>query len=178
MAALAIAPTSLYDRVQELELIVSTLDSLDDDELAPGAREQLEIDLVRSIAGTREKIDATASVLAAMEAASAAAAKEIERLQARKKRIEAQYARLTEYVIGVLHAADVTKFDGHTSTLAIRANPVKVVIDTDEYLDIDMLRFPPTPEPEPNKSLIAAALKRGESVPGCRLAFSVRLVRS
>lgn len=178
MSALALVPTSLYDRVQELELIVSTLDSLDDDELSPGAREQLEIDLVRSLAGTREKIDRTASVLAAMEAASAAAAKEIDRLQARKKRIEAQYARLESYVIGVLQAADVPKFDGHTSTLAIRTNPARVVIDTEEWLDIDMLRFPPTPEPEPNKSLIMAALKRGESVPGCRLASSVRLVRS
>lgn len=178
MSALALVPTSLYDRVQELELIVSTLDSLDDDELAPGAREQLEIDLVRSLAGTREKIDRTASVLAAMEAASAAAAKEIERLTARKKRIEAQYARLTEYVISVLQAADVPKFEGHTSTLAIRANPVSVVIEPGTPVNLDFARWAPIPDPVPDKPAIKAAILRGESVPGCRLASSVRLVRS
>jgi len=178
MAALAVAPTSLYDRVQELSLIAETLEDLEDEALAPGCREQLERDLVASLAGTREKIDRTSAVLAAFEAAELAADAELKRLAARKARLARQRERLTEYVISVLQAADVTKFEGHTSTLAIRANPVKVVIDTDEYLEIDMLRFPPTPEPEPNKALIGAALKRGESVPGCRLASSVRLVRS
>jgi hypothetical protein len=177
MAALAALP-SLYDCVTELELILETLDALDDTELSASVREQVEIDLIRSLSGTREKIDRTSAVFAAMEAASAAAAKEIERLQARKKRIDTQHARLTAYVIEVLECAGVSKFDGHTSTLAIRKNPAKVVIDPDAYLEIDMLRFPPTPEPEPDKAAIAAALRRGEDVAGCRLVQTTRLVRS
>jgi hypothetical protein len=96
MAALAIAPTSLYDRVEELQLILSTLDSLDDDELAPGAREQLERDLVRAIAGTREKVDRTSAVFAQFEASEAAADREIERLKTRKARLARQRERLTE----------------------------------------------------------------------------------
>lgn len=177
MAALAVAPT-LFDHFAELSLISRTLEVLEDEGLAPDVRTELEAELVASLAGTRDKIDRTANVLAAMEAAASAAAAEIERLTARKKRIEAQHERLTDYVIGVLQASNVAKFDGHTSTLSIRNNPVKVVIDTDEYLDMDYLRFPPIPEPVPDKIAIAAALKRGENVAGCRLAQTCRLVRS
>ncbi len=85
---------SLYDCVAEIDLIESTLEAMDDEDLSPELRAELERDLNAAIAGTREKIDRTASVLAAFEAAELAAAAEVKRLGARKDRIARQRERL------------------------------------------------------------------------------------
>jgi Siphovirus Gp157 len=120
------------------------------------------------------------SVLAAFEAAEMAAAAEMKRLAARKDRLVRQRERLEGYVIGVLTAAGVKKFDGFTSTLTAQANPASVVIEVAAMLPAEFLRQPKPmpPDPAPDKVAIKAALGRGEFVPGCRLAQTVRLVRS
>jgi hypothetical protein len=119
-------------------------------------------------------------VLAAFEAGELAAAAEMKRLAARKDRLARQRERLEGYVIGVLAGAGVKKFDGLTSTLTARANPVSVMIEGSAVLPAEFLRQPKPvpPEPAPDKVAIKAALGRGEFVPGCRLAQTMRLVRS
>jgi len=171
---------SLYDCVSEIDLVASTLEAMDADDLSPELRDVLERELSAAIAGTREKIDRTASVLAAFEAGELAAAAEMKRLATRKDRLARQRERLEGYVIGVLAAAGVKKFDGFTSTLTARANPVSVVIDVAAVLPAEFLRLPKPvpPDPAPDKIAIKAALGRGEFVPGCRLAQTMRLVRS
>ncbi len=59
---------SLYDCVAEIDLVASTLEAMDAEDLSPELRDELERELNAAIAGTREKIDRTASVLAAFEA--------------------------------------------------------------------------------------------------------------
>jgi hypothetical protein len=131
---------SLYDCVAEIDLIESTLEAIDAEDLSPELRAELEHELNAAIAGTREKIDRTASVLAAFEAAELAAAAEMKRLAARKDRMERQRERLEGYVISVLAGAGVKKLDGFTSTLTARANPVSVVIDVAAVLPAEFLR--------------------------------------
>jgi hypothetical protein len=171
---------SLYDYVVEIELVTSTLEAMDAEDLAPVLRAELERELNAAIAGTREKIDRTASVLAAFEAAELAAAAEMKRLSTRKDRLARQRERLEGYVIGVLAAAGVKKFDGFTSTLTARANPASVVIEVAALLPVEFLRLPKPvlPDPAPDKVAIKAALGRGEFVSGCRLAQTMRLIRS
>lgn len=174
----ALPVTSLHDRFVELELIADTLEALENSDLPSEVRTDLEDQLVASLAGTREKVDRTSAVLASFEAGELAADREIKRLQERKARMVKQRERLEGYVLFVLSVANIKKFEGHTSTLAVRVNPPKVVVDTEEWLEIDMLRFPPTPEPEPDKKLIGDLLKAGKEVPGCRLVRTTKLVRS
>ncbi|MEP6539676.1 MAG: siphovirus Gp157 family protein [Bryobacteraceae bacterium] len=171
---------SLYDCVAEIDLIANTLEAIDAEDLLPELRDELERELNDAIAGTREKIDRTASVLAAFEAAELAATAEMRRLGARKDRIVRQRERLEGYVLSVLAAASVKKLDGFTSTLAARTNPVSVVIDDAAGLPAEFLRIPKpvVPDPTPDKGAIKAVLARGEFVAGCRLAQTVRLVRS
>jgi Siphovirus Gp157 len=171
---------SLYDCVAEIDLVASTLEAMDAEDLSPELHAELERELNAAIAGTREKIDRTASVLAAFEAGELAAASEIKRLVARKDRLARQRERLESYVISVLATAGVKKFDGFTSTLTARANPVSVVIEVPAMLPAEFLRLPKPvpPDPAPDKVAIKAALGRGEFVPGCRLAQTMRLVRS
>lgn len=182
MSALAVMPKpALHEQLRELALFVETLESLDDAELAPGARAQLEKDFTTALNGTREKVDRTNAALAYLETAELAADREIARLTARKAHMKAQRERLEGYLLFALAAAGVKKFDGHTSTLGATPNPEKVFIDDEMLVPYDFLRWPdepPTPPPVPDKKAIAAAIKRGVDVPGARLVPSSRLVRS
>lgn len=173
---------SLFAHVAEVEDIANAVDQLGD-ELTPEAAEMLSAALCASIAGTKEKVDRTAAVLAAFEAAEAAAIAERSRLDLRARRFHLMTERLENYVLAVLTASNLDKIDGHTSTLARRKNPPKVVIDDEAVIPWDFMRCPePEPEPEavPDKAAIAKALKVDpESVPGARMqGGGYRLVRS
>jgi hypothetical protein len=50
---------SLYDCVAEIDLVASTLEAMDAEDLSPELRDELERELNAAIAGTREKIDRT-----------------------------------------------------------------------------------------------------------------------
>jgi hypothetical protein len=182
MAALALVHTpALHDQIQELQLFAETFESLEDADLSPGVREQLEKDFKSALHGTREKVDRTSAMLGYFEAGELAADREIKRLAERKARLAKQRERLEQYVLSTLAAAGVKKFDGHVSTLAARQNPASVVIDDAMEIPYDFLRWPdepPTPPPVPDKAAIKAAIARGVEVPGARLSTSSRLVRS
>lgn len=169
---------SLYDCVAEIDLIESTLDAMEAEDLTPELCDELERELNDAITGTREKIDRTASVLAAFEAGELAAAAEMKRLGVRKDRLARQRERLEGYVLGVLAGAGVKKLDGFTSTLTMRANPVSVVIDGEVPADYMRTPEPRSPVAVPDKALIKAAITNGVPVAGARLAQTIRLVRS
>jgi Siphovirus Gp157 len=174
---------SLHARFEEVELIASTLEQLDDEQLDCELREELRIDLVAKIAGTREKIDNTNAVLSMFDTAEMHAAREIDRLTERILRIQKQRMRLENYVINVFESAGITKAEGFTSTLATKRNPAAVVVDSQESIPAEYMRTPepkpqPVPVPVPDKKLIAAALKNHIAVPGCHLAQTIRLERS
>jgi hypothetical protein len=175
---------SLFAHVAEVEDIADLVDQLDRaGELDPEVAEQLSAALCASIAGTKEKIDRVAGVLAAFEAAEAAAKAERDRLATRAAYFLRQRERLETYCLAVLTASKLDRIDGNTAGIARRKNPPKVVIEDVSVIPWDFMRLPdPLPDPEalPDKKLIAAALKADpESVPGARLQpDNYRLVRS
>jgi len=179
--ALSLVPRrmSLFELVRDVEGIADLLDALDDSgELTPEIESQLQADLIAAVAGTKEKIDRTTSVLASFEAAEAAAKTEAERLVNRAKRFARQRDYLERTVIAVLTSSNQKRIDGSTSSVAIRVNPPSVLIDDAAAIPAAYLRLPKPPEPAPDKTAIKAALQAGAIVPGCRIAQSVRLVRS
>jgi hypothetical protein len=185
-AALTLVPQpearrSLRALVETVDGLADAIETLDDGTLDDETRDALTAQLVATLAGTREKVDRTAGVLAMFEHLEAAAAAECQRLSKRVAFYCRQRERLETYVLAVLEASKLDRIDGETNSLQRRKNPAKVVIDDENAVPIDFLRFPPEqepPPPVPDKALIAKALKANSQVPGCRLVQSMRLVRS
>lgn len=176
------APSSLRSYIAEVDALASLVESLDEGEdIEDEQRDQLHALMIDAISGTKEKVDRVCAVLAQYEAAAAAAAKEAERLVARKKHFERQRMRLEGYVLNTLEASQLPKIDGHTSTLAIRKNPPSVEIhDATKIPEIYMRtpEPPPPPAPVPDKAAIKKAIGAGFTVEGAYLSNSYRLVRS
>jgi hypothetical protein len=182
-ASLSLVPKrSLFAHVAEVESIADLVDRLDrTNELTPEAAEQLSAALIEAIAGTKQKTDRTCAVLAAFEAAGTAAKAERDRLDVRVKYFERQAERLEAYCLAVLSASNLDRIDGMTASISRRKNPGKVIVDSPAAVPWDFMRLPePKPEPvaEPDKKLIAQALKNGVPVSGCRFIQDFRLVRS
>lgn len=93
----------------------------------------------------------------------------------RAKAIENRAASVKQYLFDGMKLADVPKIDTPYFKLAIRDNPVSVVIDDEAAIPANYLTDPVPPLPAPNKSLIKAALQDGFDVPGCRLVRNQRL---
>lgn len=178
--ALEVVPKrSLRERIGGVDLILETIEALDDEALTDDVRDELSRQLITELAGTRAKVDATSAVLAMLEGLEAAANREIERLTIRAKRFARQQERLTDYVLATLDASQLTRIEGDTSTLARRPNPAKVEITEIAAIPREYLRHKPAPPPEPDKTAIARDLKKERPVPGACLApKTYRLVRS
>jgi hypothetical protein len=181
--ALAIVPRrSLRDRLQGIDLIIETVEALDNDgELTPELRDELSAQLIGELAGTRAKVDATASALAMFESLELSAAREVKRLEARKSFYARQRERLETYILATLEASQLNQLQGDTNTLARRANPPRVEVDDVHALPREFQRYaapPPPPPPTADKAALAKALRAKRDVPGARLVPSFRLVRS
>lgn len=74
-----------------------------------------------------------------------------------------------------MKACGISKIDSPYFSLAIRKNPVKVVIESPDLIPENFMRQPDPPPPEPDKKAIGDALKSGKSIPGARLEQSERL---
>jgi hypothetical protein len=179
MAALSLFhdPSSLYERVGEVEQLAAMLESLDPSEdLGDAARAQITRDLLEAISGTRDKLDRTAAVLKQYASAAKAASEEAARQSAREKFFERQIERLEGYVLSILTSRELKQLDGNTVTFKSQLNPAKLVIDDAGALTERWLYQAPRPAPVPNNAEIKAALVAGETVRGARLAQSRRLV--
>jgi Siphovirus Gp157 len=179
--ALALVPKrfSLYEHVRDVEGIADLVEALDAaGELTPQTQEQLEHALCAAIAGTKEKIDRTTCVLAQFEAAEAAAKTERDRLDVRAKYFARQRERLEDYCMAVLTASKLPRIDGNTSSISVRKNPAKLVIDDAMEIPWEYMTLPEPPPAEPDNAAIKAALKNGVEVSGARLVQTSRMVRS
>lgn len=169
---------TLRDRMDRVTYIADTIEALDDEALTDELRDQLSAQLIEELAGTREKVDSVAAVLAMLEGLAASAEREIERLAKRANRYTRQAKRLELYVLAVLTASKLDRIEGETSTLAKRLNPPKVVIDDGATFGHEFTFYPPVPPPEPDRKAIKKALLAKRRVAGCRLERGERLVRS
>jgi hypothetical protein len=172
---------SLREHVEGVEAIADAIEQLDDETLTQDARDELSAALIEALAGTRKKVDTVASTLALFESLRTAAVTERDRLARRVEFYARQSERLETYVLAVLSASNLNRLDGETSTLMRRLNPPSVVVDDESAIPTEFLRWPPLPPeppPVPDKAAIKKAILGGNTVYGCRLERSVRLVRS
>jgi hypothetical protein len=169
---------TLRDRMERVAYIADTIEALDDEAMTDDLRDHLSEQLVVELAGTREKVDAVANVLAMFEGLAATAEKEIERLAKRANRYTRQAKRLEVYVLAVMSASKLDRIDGETSTLVRRLNPPKVVIDDGAAIGHEFMFYPEAPPPHPDKGAIKKALLAKRKVAGARLERGERLARS
>lgn len=178
IAIAAPARHSLFDYLDDVDAIATTLESLADDETSDEARADLERMLADALAGTRAKIDRTSGIIVAFETAAAAAKAERDRCSARAKRFESQINAIESRVLSIMAANGLKKLEGNVSTLAARSNPVSVVIDDVDEIPSTLMRSLPIPADVPDKKLIAENWRRGVAVPGTHIEQNSRLTRS
>ena len=100
---------------------------------------------------------------------------EIARLQALKKRHERIAAGLRDYLKHNMQQAGIERIDCPLFAVSLRTNPPAVEVFDEAQVPAGYWH---TPEPKPSisKSAVAAELKAGREVAGCRLVSATRLV--
>ena len=108
--------------------------------------------------------------------ATAAAIKEAEaQMAARRKALEKRAEGLRRYVFSSMQLAGVTKIECPYFRLSIQNNPPAVDVFEADLVPLEYMVQPETPPMAPDRKAIAAALKAGKDVPGCRLTQGQRL---
>jgi hypothetical protein len=100
---------------------------------------------------------------------------EIARLTALKKRHEHIAGRLRDYLKQNMEAAGIERIDCPLFAVSLRKNPAALEVFDEKQVPANYWH---TPEPSISKSAVAAELKAGREVAGCRLVQSTRLVVS
>ena len=137
------------------QVIADTLESLD------GELNEKAV----TIAQFTRNLDATAEAVA--EAGKA--------MLARAERIRKRADAIRNYLLFQLEFAQVTKIECPWFVIQVKRNPPAVIVDDEAAVPDAFKVQPEPPAPRPDKKAIAAALKAGEDVPGCRLMQSDRL---
>ena len=134
------------------------------------------IDTLDSMGGDIEEKATNTVMVCRNLKATAAAIKEAEAAMAtRRKAIESRAAQLEKGVFDTMQQTGISRIESPYFALSIANNPGAVDVFEPGLLPADYMREVPAYE-EPDKALIAKALKAGFDVPGARLAQSQRLV--
>lgn len=163
---------TLYQISAEYRSAADTLAELDLDE-------QTLADTLESINGDlTTKSQNVAFVIRNMEAAAQQISVAVEHMNARAQALEKRAERVREYLLQNMLMAGVQKIECPYFKLAVRENPPKVIVDDEKQIPVAYMTDPvppPPPPAKPDKKLIAAALKDGFDVPGCRMERGKRL---
>lgn len=125
-----------------------------------------------------EKATGIEMVARTMEMHTPAIDAEIERLTALKKQRQNAAKGLREYLRTNMIAAGIQKIESPLFKIKLQNNPPSVDVFEPALIPAEFMTQPKPPEPAPNKTAIAAAIKTGQDVPGARLTQSQRLVVS
>ena len=87
----------------------------------------------------------------------------------RRKAIEKKADRIESYLLANMIKVGVLKVESPYFVVSVKNNPPSVVLDDVAILPADYWRYPVAPDPSPDKTLIAKAIKDGYAVPGCSL---------
>ena len=158
---------ALYELAHEFRVVAEQLEQLDLDE------ETVRDTLEGCAMEFDDKAVALASFIRNLETA-AGAIREAEKAQAtRRKAIENKVERLREYLMQNMTSVNRLKIECALFKIAVRDNPVSVVIEGEVPEDY-MVQLPP-PDPVPDKVAIKMALESGKEVPGARLQRGQRI---
>lgn len=138
--------------------------------------EEVVKDTLEGLAGDLETKSTNVAMFVRNLEAMAEKMKEAEAEMAKRRMaIEARTERVRAYLKENMDRTGITKIECPYFTLKIAKNPAGVrVIDAAAIPD-EYLRFPPIPEPAPDKTKIKKALQDGTVVPGCELEQGTRL---
>lgn len=160
---------NLYEIAHQYRADVARLEELDlDDQTLADTLEALSGDLEMkavNVVKFAKNLDATATAIKEAEAAMAA----------RRKSLERRSDALRAYVKHNMIASGIMKISCDYFQIAIQNNPPAVEIFDQLQLPQDYMREIPA-KFEPDKTLIAKAIKDGFEVPGAKLNQSQRLV--
>ena len=139
--------------------------------LADGADEDLAI-AVRDTMGAIEaefndKALAVSHVILNFDSDIAALDLEIDRLSERKRLISNRQKQIKDYLRENMEAAGISKISCPLFTITCAKGRESVVVDSEDGIPDDLMSV--KTEIRPDKVAIAAKLKAGEEVPGCRL---------
>lgn len=134
--------------------------------------EQTVLDTMENI-GASEKLESYVKIQRQLEAECAAFDAEIKRMTDRKHIIERHIDRLKAAQVDFMQATGQRKVAAGTFTITMRENKSVRVVDQDAIPASFITEKPAVYQPD--KKAILAALKAGESVPGCEIetSFSV-----
>lgn len=133
-------------------------------------------DTLESIGGDLEaKAMNTAFVARNLEATAEQIKEHAKAMTERAKAMENRAARIRKYLLDGLQLAGRDAISTPFFKIKIAQNPPAVAIDDEALIPASYKTAPVPPLPAPDKKLIAAALKDGFEVPGCRLVRGTRL---
>jgi hypothetical protein len=161
--------TSLYVLAAEHRMAAEKLTDMD-------IPEEVVRDTLESISGDLEtKAVSVAQFVRNLEA-TADQIKTAEKAMAdRRKAIENRAENVRKYLLDNMVMAGIQKIECPYFKLAVRDNPVSVVIDEPALIPVNYMTDPAPPPPAPDKKLIKQAIEDGFEVPGARLARGKRL---
>jgi len=155
---------SLYDIQNTLEDI-----EIDDED-----KQSLIVDSLSSIKDSFEiKALNVASFIANLKLEAIAVKTAEQRMTQRRRSLERQVEWLTDYLFCQLQKMDLNKLSNEQLTLSIKNNPAKVIVSNEEVIPDQFKQSETTTKVL--KSLIASAIKSGESIEGVYLEGSQRL---
>lgn len=154
--------TALYALAAEYRQTAQALADLDLDA-------QTIADTLEGMQGELEtKAGSVALMVRSLEADAAAISQWAKDANARAKALELRAEQLREYLARNLEAAGIERVSAPGVAISWRKSTAVNVFQP-ELIPADLMRQRPAPDPEPNKTAIADALKAGKDVPGCAL---------
>lgn len=123
-----------------------------------------------------EKGRTIATVVANINAERAAIGEAIEKMNAREEVLANRVEHIKNYLLMHMVRADIQKITHPLFTIAVRKNPVKVVVDDPSAVPEEFYgpQKPPPPR-EISRTLIKAAIEAGKEVPGAHITQDARL---
>lgn len=121
------------------------------------------------------KAESIICIIKEMQAEETALKAEMAMLESRAAQKRKSADRMKQYLLNNMQAAGVDKIETTKCVIRVAATPAKVVIEDTEALFSVRPDLFTTKAPEPSKTAIAALLKAGEKVAGCRLETGYRL---
>lgn len=163
---------TLYQIAAEYRAQADALESLDLDD-------QTLKDTLESMSGDIEtKAQNYAFVIRNMESLAEQTKQAAAGMTGRAKAITARVDRIKEHLLGALIFAGVKKVECPYFTMKVRDNPPSVIVFDEKQIPLAYMAMPEPPPPPgltPNKTMIAAAIKAGIDVPGCRVEQKQRI---
>ena len=154
--------TKLYDITGQFKELAALAENADED-LAIAVR-----DTMGAIeAEFNDKAVAVSHVILNFDADIAALDLEIDRLTERKRVISNRQKQIKDYLRENMEATGISKISCPLFTITCAKGRESVVVDSEDGIPDELMSV--NTEIKPDKVAIAARLKAGEEIPGCRL---------